>query len=122
MCFILVFLAIYLSYIFLWVGGPRQNNQLPLHQAHVVPLTIQISFLLITSLYQIFQLLLCPSSIQLKYKEQSFLLLPAFLIYLFILLLKKIFIGVQLIYNIVLVSGVQQNESVKYLYLCMHAC
>ena len=73
-----------LSYIFLWIGGPRKSNQLPLHQAHVVPFTVQISFLLITSLYQIFQLSLCPSSpIQLKYKEQSFLLLPAFLIYLF---------------------------------------
>ena len=80
-CFILVFLAIYLSYVFLWVGGPRQSNQLPLHQVHVVPFTIQTFFLLITSVYQILQLSVCPSSpIQLKYKEQNFLLLPVFLI------------------------------------------
>ena len=30
---------------------------------------------------------------------------------------KKIFIGVQLIYNVVLVSGVQQSESVIHIHI-----
>ena len=31
--------------------------------------------------------------------------------------LKKIFIGIQLIYNVVLVSGIQQSESVIHIHI-----
>ena len=34
-----------------------------------------------------------------------------------IFIFKKIFIGVELIYNVVLVSGIQQSESVLHIHL-----
>ena len=38
-------------------------------------------------------------------------------LFLFFLILKLIFIGVWLIYNAVLVSGVQQSESVTHIHI-----
>ena len=34
----------------------------------------------------------------------------------------KNFIEISLIYNVVLVSGVQPSDSVKYVYICLHVC
>ena len=38
-------------------------------------------------------------------------------VFFFLLLFLKIFIGVQLIYNVVLISGVQQSESVVHIHI-----
>ena len=43
--------------------------------------------------------------------------LPLFYTFLHILNFFKIFIGVELIYNVVLVSGVQQSESVIHIHI-----
>ena len=37
-------------------------------------------------------------------------------------IIKKNFIEISLIYNVVLVSGVQQSDSVKCVYICLYVC